>query len=570
MSTTRYNKYASLFGPTNDRRPRILLNVVEDQYNRDRSTLLDRVPKEIDSAFYRNNYGLRNGSVSAEFFKFLGDANNFIRINKQSIVNTIRTLGGLSPEPLQNVVSQLILDTMAPVDAAGAPIVNTMQLSNTVDITPALENILLAKIGASVDVGVIQGLMNAGSIPNSNDFSFKYDVHFVSSLLEEACDSTNVGPPSAKFFEDDDGADRVSRDYRDPSEKGCDPTMLAVDGKDGHMGAIDHLRKNFGSNCATTGVTSDGALTCQNYLQDCLQGKNIQECARYMQSPNFWKDAQKEVRTMNPLMIIKTLEAFQFPFVTDKDGLKRAVSPGEWLKNANGLSAVERVAIGSNSNLMGYLNMLVDRTNNSPAILNPSVGINGAPPSGNSRLNKMGIPHLMVRDGINKDLNQWINATRAQTYRVGGFIGIPNMFSGLTGTLVGGGYNNNLAEFTQRNSENYVGTADMFSKHVDALGQRLQRMGKQIHQGDLAKINQLIESLRNSERKLNKTMLYAEKYARLLESHGLKDNSAHVISMDHLKEFVDQRNKYFDRVSRRQTDLYAILTSIAEAVASKQ
>jgi uncharacterized LabA/DUF88 family protein len=79
------------------------------------------------------------------------------------------------------------------------------------------------------------------------------------------------------------------------------------------------------------------------------------------------------------------------------------------------------------------------------------------------------------------------------------------------------------------------------------------------------KISELIESLKNSEQKLYKASLYTEKYAKLLEIHGQKDNTS-ILSLDHLKEFVDNRNKYFSRVVKKQNDLMSIIRSIAEAV----
>jgi hypothetical protein len=574
MSTTRYNKYVPLFGPLDDRRPRILINIAEDQYLRslnkggDITVVLDNVPKEIDSAFYKNSYGLPNGSMSAEFIKFMIESANYITTNKKNIISLIKSLSGISKDNLHNAVTHLIITVMQPKNAAGVEIRNASELSMTEDINVDYSR-LTSKITADkiMSVDVAEAVLKL--IPNElRDFSYQYDTHFISSLLEEACAAAEGVPESSDFFGDDDIGDVISREYRTDGDKNCGPTTLVIDNKDGHFTAKEHLRKNFNNNCATTGVTDDGAETCQGYLRDCLQGKNIRECARYMKNNNFWAKASAEVRSMNPLMIIKTLDAFQFPIYIDNDGLRKVADPHEWLKSESGLSNDEKMTIASNHNLMGYLKMLVVKTNRNPTILNPSTNVKGYVHH-MSRLNKLGIPHAKVPHGFNKDINNWINATRAQTYRVGALFGMPTMFNGLTGTLVGGAYTNNLDEFTKRNSENYIGTGDMFAKHVEALNYRLQNVGKQIHQGDLAKINQLIDSLKNSERKLNKTMLYAEKYARLLEVHGIKDNSGHVLSMDHLKEFVDQRNKYFERVTRRQTDLYSILTSIAAAVTNQ-
>ena len=103
------------------------------------------------------------------------------------------------------------------------------------------------------------------------------------------------------------------------------------------------------------------------------------------------------------------------------------------------------------------------------------------------------------------------------------------------------------------------------SLHVSALAIRLKKYGKEISKDDFAKITALIESLKKSEEKLNKAILYTEKYARLLEVYGQKDNTT-ILSMNHLKEFVDNRNKIFTRVSKKQNDLLSIIRSVAEAV----
>ena len=564
MSNIRYNKYARLFGRDGDDRPKLFISILEDQLKETGDVVLTKVPKQMDASNFKP--AGEPGEISPEWALFIKEATAYVNANKADVVSRVKTLGGASTDPVHNNVAKIALKVLTPKDGSGNAITTIAGLSNTQDVAFDVSHVFSnATVGPKIAAAAAAATA-AGSLKSSYSFSYNFTPYFVTSLLEEACASADTGASSA-FFADEPETLGVYRQYRPAGDKGCAPTMLAVEDKDGRSGAFDHLRKHFDDKCATTGVTDDGNETCQSYLQDCLKGKNIEKCARFMKNDNFWENAAKEVENMNPLMVIRTLEAFKFP-ISIKNGIRVVPSAEEWLKGVTELSVADKQLIEKNHNLMGYLNMLVRKTEIHPTILNPSTNVRGSP-SSNTRLNKMGVRHVIVNAGLNKDLNQWINTSRAQTYRVGNVFGIPMLPNGLSGILSGGGYTNNLDEFTKRNAENYVGTADMFGKHVEALNGRLQAMGKQIHQGDLAKINQLIDSLRNSERKLNKTMLYAEKYARLLEVHGIKDNSAHVLSMDHLKEFVDQRNKYFDRVNRRQSDLYSILTSIAEAVAAK-
>ena len=109
-------------------------------------------------------------------------------------------------------------------------------------------------------------------------------------------------------------------------------------------------------------------------------------------------------------------------------------------------------------------------------------------------------------------------------------------------------------------------TSHIIKNHLVALTQRLGHYGKTISTPDSQKIQKLIHDLENSEEKLYKLTLYMEKYASLLELHGVKDNST-VLSVDSLKEFVDNRTKYFERVATKQNNLISIIRALAEAVA---
>ena len=61
---------------------------------------------------------------------------------------------------------------------------------------------------------------------------------------------------------------------------------------------------------------------------------------------------------------------------------------------------------------------------------------------------------------------------------------------------------------------------------------------------------------------LKHAILYTEKYAKLLETMGHSDKH-NVLKYDHLKDFVDKRNQYFNRVAKKQNDLISIIQSVA-------
>ena len=185
-------------------------------------------------------------------------------------------------------------------------------------------------------------------------------------------------------------------------------------------------------------------------------------------------------------------------------------------------------------------------------------------------LSKIGLkPRYAVQTLSIGDITKFHNAVTQDHQYIKALFRIPGvgasifnsrMFSPMTG-----GSSDLLDTFEERLSDKTKYISHIISEHHVSLNKRLERFGKKIDTNDQKKISDLIDNLAESESKLYKASLYAEKYAQLLELHGTDDNTS-VLTYDHLKEFVDHRNKYFDRVSKKQLDLLSIIKSIAEAV----
>ena len=92
-----------------------------------------------------------------------------------------------------------------------------------------------------------------------------------------------------------------------------------------HSKSEEFAKLTVENKCFGTGFINnlDGNIqyTCTDYLRDCLKGRNIQECKRYLKNPNFWTDAVKEVENMLPDIAIITLKAFKFKVQSQFDEL---------------------------------------------------------------------------------------------------------------------------------------------------------------------------------------------------------------------------------------------------------
>jgi len=177
----------------------------------------------------------------------------------------------------------------------------------------------------------------------------------------------------------------------------------------------------------------------------------------------------------------------------------------------------------------------------------------------------MGVKARLATNNLSvSSVDKLSQAIKDSNSRVSITLGLPGLHGFASRFSLSGGANT-MEALEEKVSDETKQTAYIIEAHFVSLNSRLKKHGKEISGGDTQKIMDLLESLKKSEDKLNKAMLYTEKYTRLLEVHGQRDNTD-ILSMDHLKQFVDNRNKYFARVSKKQNDLMSIIRSIAEAV----
>jgi hypothetical protein len=427
----------------------------------------------------------------------------------------------------------------------------------------------------------------------AREFGYKYDDYFVKMFLKAAEESvvpvaprvpamwTDSVPPTSQqvFVRELDGTLMVREgDNMVPLSKSKMQAALKVDNK-----------------CMTTGAEQKGTykdasgtaqnVTCADYLRDCLGGKDATQCKNFLQSYDFWANAVKEVDNMHPSMIEHTLKAFQFNFQKiwdDEAGqqLVKVMSVEDWTNSLleqtkavpATLTEAEYKAIIGNEKLIGYLRMLVNKLNNNPALLNKNYR-GGLKPSASvnqdafreSRLYKFGIRPRMEVDPFGVVATERLGqAIRASTDGIKLSVGMPGLYGySASWTLKGGADALELAQ--ERVEKVNKQTWSLLEQHYNGLLNRLKQHKKTIDERDDKLIRAEIEKLKDAEQKLNKAILYTEQYAKLVEVYGQKDNSS-VLDLNHLKNFVDAKKKYLERVSKKQSDLISIIKSIAEAV----
>ncbi len=589
---TENAKLVPLFGRNNDMRVKLLVDELRNKFNVvNTGVQITLVTPAFQNQFFAApDAGSSDTAVHSEWIAFgkaLGARIGGKSASADVISIIVDNAGATDPSSEKAFVQALIRailvvkkGTTVLANAASWATADNATYRSVADIADALfssKNVELKKITDAIKTGTADDAVR--------EFGYRYDKFWLRAMLEGHASSAASTIAPSRFFDDE-----VAPSEEVYFRKGSELYTYDATGKEVRVDAGSDAFKSlkFENKCLGTGLNDSGAAAgakCADYLRDCLSGKNVQQCKAYLMDDKYWDKAVDEVNAMLPAMAVQTLNAFEFTMeqVWDNTAARRLLkykSVDSWLANLTSMAkatptpaidekAVEQIA--KNTKLIGYLRMLVKKVNSNPAILNKdysgptdSARINDPDAFAGSRLYKMGVkgrvatPTLSV-SSIDK-LSQTIKDANA---RVSISFGFPNVY-GLTHkvNLVGGGVVEDLEE---KASDITKHTGHIIERQFLALNARLKRYGKDISKADFDKIVNLIDSLKSSEEKLYKANLYTEKYARLLEVHGEKDNTS-VLTMDHLKEFVDNRNKYFTRVSKKQNDLMSIIRSIAEAV----
>jgi hypothetical protein len=632
---SRYDEYIPLLSNNeNDHRVRLLLHELQDIADTKRIAVnrTNYIPSDLEitdkdlqraaflSQFFTNksynNYGHLKVHIEwVALFMDIGEKANSgpttTGKGNEKVLDIIKNLGGIAErgslkELMQFVVKKImqeIKDNSSPTPADIKDKHDQWANASTFTYNAKLYLDLLEGCSTSSNAHtksckIISDLVTdyknyVGTYQNKTNFSYNYDK-YVRSVLEEAVVKP-ISLPSTSFFAES-VEEPVQKYYRKLDGKLY--TMVNDVETEISVGSKYYEENLKADNkCFTTGIKHTSADECANYLKGCLAGKNIDKCKTYLQNPNFWVNAEEEVKNMLPAMVVQTLKAFQFDIVSERDevakrNLQQFVSVEKWLEKLNGmidktipapttapsgkLLDKEYKDIAGNEKLIGYLRMLVQKTRENPGILNTDYAgkveaseMNRPDIFKGTRLFKMGLRPFYATSssvaGIER-LGQAIKDHQLQLrldLGVPGQIGfrVPFLLSGLTGGA-------NVHEDLEKNMKNMKTTHQILGNYYQAMVQRLAQHGKKIQEDDDKQVKELLTKLKDAEIKLNKAIIYADKYSVLLEVHGERDDTS-TLSFDHLKQFVEARNKYFARVSKKQNDLVSIIRTIADAVAKE-
>ena len=427
--------------------------------------------------------------------------------------------------------------------------------------------------------------------PNYNPvgyFNYNITSEFLRDLLEK---DNKININVSSFFTEEDSISCRYFRMVDQLEK-----LWMIDdatGKPVDISFKSEYLNNYLKKISTTTLCNDvgykNSESCTTYLTNCIfknKENDINKCKEYMLQSNYWSNIKSEIEQLNPELAKITLERFGFKIIEEYDDnanqtLKKFQTYTSWLKNlhtvsrdmTNDLQPEEYEQISNNTQLKGYLDLLVNKINSNPAILNTNYicktnnnnnystnqfndtrlaayGIKGINTNRYTNINNIQRINYLVTDKTRYFLNL-VDKVLINHPIISNNNNLPYIYNNMYG-----GSNTSQSILTEFNPS-YEIISDIFN----GLNNHLKAQNKQITPADLREINNLLENLRKSETKLIKVISYLEKYFDVISLYKNYDSN-NVLSIDHIRTFSDKTKNTSQILTNTHDKLFLLLSKI--------
>ena len=425
---------------------------------------------------------------------------------------------------------------------------------------------------------------------DSKMIPFKFSRNLLKLILETSYQryKTAQATRTSDFFNVTEVTGSYSETY---FRKGTDPNKLFTTDANGkeievQKGSAKFMELTEAGDCFTLGLKDASSMQkCSKMIKDCLTGQEdgVKQCQTYMNTDFFRNAGQKEVDKMNPAIALDLLRSFGFAQKTKHNkelGIELVVvdSAREWINTlrthhqasgsssggTNKLTSVEIDTIANQKGLLDYLELVSQKINSSPQILNP--GYSGKKPTQNAAaftgttFHKYGmLPKEAVQGRSAPSLSSIVhiqNQVLSQRNLLSGIYGIP-----IVGFMQSGGSELQAQLAGAYGNIQPIKLSDYADNIFQSFLKRLEAFNKSLDNTDKAEVEKIIKDLKEIEAKLEKANKYTTQYSDMLSAHG--DTAGSVISYDHIQKFVDKRNNYFKRSTTAQDKMFSIFEVMA-------
>jgi hypothetical protein len=133
--------------------------------------------------------------------------------------------------------------------------------------------------------------------------------------------------------------------------------------------------------CQAIGMDPKDNIYCDNFLRDCINGRNIGACSHFLSTPTFWiRDLDNYLDNINLYLAHVALEQYKIPKEV-RDGLVIYMDIDKWHTRLfhfaqSGQEGLDRNTVQNiiqNEALNAVIQGIIQQINATPTILNPSV-----------------------------------------------------------------------------------------------------------------------------------------------------------------------------------------------------
>jgi hypothetical protein len=346
-------------------------------------------------------------------------------------------------------------------------------------------------------------------------------------------------------------------------------------GKD-DKATMDLLRTNV--KCYSTGLNTNKAAECDGYVLKCLLSDkpgDLNACLNYLKRSDLYDIAREEIKSMHPIIAYYTLRRFGFQVRNQFDrtagqNLDKVMSVEEWTNSVlkDKPKAVSETIAG-NSNLMKYLQYVVDYVNCNPAILNKNYG-----GKSNEGMGVVSTPKvaedfdITMRIDPNPDQEPSYNlamaANHLQTNLFNSGTGFSNV-GALMGTIVSPQAGGGAAKEKLDSAEKTCGAAFLQGIVREAISS-LKDNGKTLADSDVERLNKLLKNMKENEKKIKDTVRYMDEFTDLARALG--DQSSKIITEANMKSLLNKNRQYISRNARDQLKLISVLSALRNMVSA--
>ena len=582
-----YDSFAPLFGLANDdRRIRLYLDALKDEFQKTGFLKFTSDTKQLQRRNFTDCNDINDTNVHQEWHDLAADINAKSLLPRTADdIKVIHLLAGISSDTITNFLKHVVQQHFDLLTST----------NHNITFLPARWN-EVEQVNSSARANNVWNTLLNPSSGTPNTLAKKFTYKITKFVLLQLIEPPNP-PTTDNFWLNDETP--TNEYFRKVGNHNSLYTYENNNDVDVSAGSNKYLELQ-NDKCAGTKVKENGSLTCNEYLSKCIAGKagDIANCKDYMLNPDFWNIVQREVNEMIPHMVTSTLNSFGFKIV-NKNNLSEYEHVGQWSKSLEnkGLNPAELNSIRTNTKLIQYLTMLVNKVNSNPAILNKNHVVKYVDDFDNQRkrfenwsLSRYGLnPRILLSNSnngsntinvinISRHINSLNNSLLDLRTSVNGKISFAQgsglringvlmpIVNGLLGFQNGGGSVKLLPNtINVTNDEliklNYPVMKSLFI----AMKNGLTSKGKSFSPDTEQQIDAHLEQFKKLEEKLVKAIRYSDRYLDILNIYKDYD-SENILNVDHLKSFVTKREHYFDKSIGKQNTILGAIEQIANSV----